>query len=162
MHFVSNVDGHDIASVLSRVAPAETLFIVASKTFTTQETMANAATAKAWFLAGGGREADIAAHFVAATTNVEAAARFGITTTFGFRDWVGGRYSLWSAIGLPIAIAVGARAFASCSPARGRWTSTSRPRRSRRTCRCCSASSTSGTATSTASRAAASRRTTTA
>jgi glucose-6-phosphate isomerase len=111
MHFVSNVDGHDIASVLSRVAPAETLFIVASKTFTTQETMANAATAKAWFLAGGGEEADIAAHFVAATTNVEAAARFGITRTFGFRDWVGGRYSLWSAIGLPIANAVGATGF---------------------------------------------------
>jgi glucose-6-phosphate isomerase len=111
MHFVSNVDGHDIASVLGRVAPAETLFVVASKTFTTQETMANAATAKAWFLAGGGREADIAAHFVAATTNVDAAARFGITTTFGFRDWVGGRYSLWSAIGLPIAIAVGAAGF---------------------------------------------------
>jgi glucose-6-phosphate isomerase len=111
MHFVSNVDGHDIASVLSRVAPAETLFVVASKTFTTQETMANAATAKAWFLAGGGSESDVAAHFVGATTNVEAAARFGIATTFGFRDWVGGRYSLWSAIGLPIAIAIGAAGF---------------------------------------------------
>ena len=109
LHFVSNVDGHDIASVLRRVAPAETLFIVASKTFTTQETMANAATAKAWFLGGGGGE--VAEHFVAATTNVEAAARFGITRTFGFRDWVGGRYSLWSAIGLPIAIAVGAAGF---------------------------------------------------
>jgi glucose-6-phosphate isomerase len=109
LHFVSNVDGHDIASVLGRVAPAETLFIVASKTFTTQETMANAATAKAWFLAGGGGE--VAEHFVAATSNVEAAARFGITRTFGFRDWVGGRYSLWSAIGLPIAIAVGAAGF---------------------------------------------------
>jgi glucose-6-phosphate isomerase len=108
-HFVSNVDGHDIASVLGRVAPAETLFIVASKTFTTQETMANAATAKAWFLEGSGGE--VAEHFVAATTNVEAAARFGITRTFGFRDWVGGRYSLWSAIGLPIAIAVGAAGF---------------------------------------------------
>ena len=77
LHFVSNVDGHDIASVLRRVAPAETLFIIASKTFTTQETMANAATAKAWFLEGGG--GDVAEHFVAATTNVEAAARFGIT-----------------------------------------------------------------------------------
>src|SRR6185295_15485866 len=111
LHFVSNVDGHDIASVLGRIAPAETLFIVASKTFTTQETMANAATAKAWFLAGGGSESEIAEHFVAATTNVDAAARFGVTTTFGFRDWVGGRYSLWSAIGLPIAIAVGAAGF---------------------------------------------------
>ncbi|MEP7301908.1 MAG: glucose-6-phosphate isomerase [Caldimonas sp.] len=108
-HFVSNVDGHDIASVLRRTAPEETLFIVASKTFTTQETIANAATAKAWFLAGnGGRIED---HFVAATTNVDAAARFGITRTFGFWDWVGGRYSLWSAIGLPIAIAVGAAGF---------------------------------------------------
>ncbi len=109
LHFVSNVDGHDIASVLQKVKPAETLFIVASKTFTTQETMANAATAKAWFLEGGGT--DIAGHFVAATTHVEAAARFGITRTFGFRDWVGGRYSLWSAIGLPIAIAIGAEGF---------------------------------------------------
>jgi len=109
LHFVSNVDGHDIASVLGRVAPAETLFIIASKTFTTQETMANAATAKAWFLEGGG--SDVAEHFVAATTNEEAAARFGITRTFGFRDWVGGRYSLWSAIGLPIAVAVGAAGF---------------------------------------------------
>jgi glucose-6-phosphate isomerase len=111
MHFVSNVDGHDIASVLRRVAPGETLFVIASKTFTTQETMANAATAKAWFLAGGKDAGAIAEHFVAATTNVEAAARFGITRTFGFRDWVGGRYSLWSAIGLPIAMAVGAAAF---------------------------------------------------
>ena len=108
-HFVSNVDGHDIASVLRRVAPAETLFIVASKTFTTQETMANAATAKAWFLEGGG--SDIADHFVAATSNVEAAARFGISRTFGFWDWVGGRYSLWSAIGLPLAIAIGSAGF---------------------------------------------------
>ena len=109
MHFVSNVDGHDIASVLRRTTPAETLFIVASKTFTTQETIANAETAKAWFLEGGG--APIEDHFVAATSNVDAAARFGITRTFGFWDWVGGRYSLWSAIGLPIAIAVGADNF---------------------------------------------------
>ena len=108
-HFVSNVDGHDIAGVLARCEPAETLFIVASKTFTTQETMANAETAKAWFLAGGGSRVED--HFAAATTNVEAAARFGIDTTFGFWDWVGGRYSLWSAIGLPIAIAIGAAGF---------------------------------------------------
>ncbi|HEX2542998.1 MAG TPA: glucose-6-phosphate isomerase [Caldimonas sp.] len=108
-HFVSNVDGHDIASVLQRCDPAETLFIVASKTFTTQETMANADTAKAWFLAAGG--SPIEDHFVATTTHVEAAARFGIGTTFGFWDWVGGRYSLWSAIGLPIAIALGADGF---------------------------------------------------
>ncbi|MDH4289002.1 MAG: glucose-6-phosphate isomerase [Aquincola sp.] len=109
MHFVSNVDGHDLTRVLMRVNARETLFIVASKTFTTQETMANAEAARAWFLAQGG--SDVAKHFVATTTNVEAAARFGITTTFGFWDWVGGRYSLWSAIGLPIAIAIGAANF---------------------------------------------------
>ena len=108
-HFVSNVDGHDIAPVLRRLDPARTLFIVASKTFTTQETMANANAARAWFVAHGGT--DIARHFVATTTNVEAAARFGITRTFGFWDWVGGRYSLWSAIGLPVAIAIGAEHF---------------------------------------------------
>lgn len=108
-HFVSNVDGHDISTVLSRLKPAETLFIVASKTFTTQETMANAQLARAWFEARGGT--DIARHFVATTTNVEAAAAFGITTTFGFWDWVGGRFSLWCAIGLPIAVAIGADHF---------------------------------------------------
>ena len=104
-HFVSNVDGHDIAPVLRKLRPAETLFIVASKTFTTQETMANAQAAKAWFLANGGT--DVQRHFVATTTNVKAAAEFGISTTFGFWDWVGGRYSLWSAVGLPIALAIG-------------------------------------------------------
>ncbi|HSV78837.1 MAG TPA: glucose-6-phosphate isomerase [Ramlibacter sp.] len=108
-HFVSNVDGHDIAPVLRRLDPRETLFIVASKTFTTQETMANADVARRWFLMRGG--VDIARHFVAATTNVPAAAEFGIATTFGFQDWVGGRYSLWSAIGLPLAIAIGADGF---------------------------------------------------
>ena len=101
----SDVDGHDIAPVLRQLRPAETLFIVASKTFTTQETMANAQAAKAWFLANGG--SDVQRHFVAATTNVKAAAEFGITTTFGFWDWVGGRYSLWSSVGLPIALAIG-------------------------------------------------------
>ncbi len=104
-HFVSNVDGHDIAPVLPRLEPQSTLFVIASKTFTTQETMANAEVARQWFVANGGR--DIASHFVATTTNVQAAAAFGITTTFGFWDWVGGRYSMWSAIGLPIAIAIG-------------------------------------------------------
>ena len=108
-HFVSNVDGHDIAPVLRRLKPQETLFIIASKTFTTQETMANAQVAKAWFLQQGG--SDIARHFVATSTNVKAAADFGVTTTFGFWDWVGGRYSLWSAIGLPIALAIGADNF---------------------------------------------------
>jgi glucose-6-phosphate isomerase len=108
-HFVSNVDGHDITPVLEHLRPESTLFIVASKTFTTQETMANAAVARRWFLDQGGR--DIARHFVGTTTNLSAAAAFGITTTFGFWDWVGGRYSMWSAIGLPIAIAIGAEHF---------------------------------------------------
>ncbi|WP_290871459.1 glucose-6-phosphate isomerase [Aquabacterium sp.] len=108
-HFVSNVDGQDLAAVLQKVKPATTLFIVASKTFTTQETMANAQAAKQWFLDAGGT--DLATHFVATTTNVEAAAEFGVTTTFGFWDWVGGRYSLWSSIGLPIALALGSANF---------------------------------------------------
>ncbi len=109
MHFVSNVDGHDIAPLLARLDARHTLFIIASKTFTTQETMANAQAAKAWFLAQGG--SDTARHFVGVTTNLSAAAAFGISTTFGFWDWVGGRYSLWSAIGLPIAITIGAPGF---------------------------------------------------
>ena len=109
LHFVSNVDGHDITPVLRHLNPHDTLFIVASKTFTTQETMANAHAARAWFLAQGGQ--DIAQHFVAATTNVEAARQFGIEHCFGFWDWVGGRYSLWSAIGLPIALAIGSEHF---------------------------------------------------
>ena len=108
-HFVANVDGHDIMPVLRQLKPAETLFVIASKTFTTQETMANARVAKAWFIAHGGT--DTAKHFVATTTHVKAAAEFGIRTTFGFWDWVGGRYSLWSAIGLPIALAIGADHF---------------------------------------------------
>jgi glucose-6-phosphate isomerase len=108
-HFVSNVDGHDIAPVLERLNPATTLVIVASKTFTTQETLANANVAREWFIANGGT--DVASHFVGVTTNIEAAAKFGITTTFGFWDWVGGRYSLWSAIGLSLAIAIGADGF---------------------------------------------------
>ena len=109
LHFVSNVDGHELAATLRGLNPRNTLFLVASKTFTTAETMMNASSAKAWFLTGGGT--DVARHFCALTTNVEAAAAFGITTTFGFWDWVGGRYSLWSAIGLPIAIAIGSAGF---------------------------------------------------
>jgi glucose-6-phosphate isomerase len=108
-HFVSNVDGHELAATLKRVKPESTLFLVASKTFTTIETMTNAQSAKAWFESHGGT--DIARHFCALTTNVAAANAFGITTTFGFWDWVGGRYSLWSAIGLPLAIAIGAQGF---------------------------------------------------
>lgn len=109
LRFVSNIDGHDLSAVLHGLNPVETLFVIASKTFTTQETLANAQAAKAWFLAQGGR--DVSKHFVATTTNVKAAAAFGITTTFGFWDWVGGRYSIWSAIGLPIALAIGAENF---------------------------------------------------
>jgi glucose-6-phosphate isomerase len=110
MHFVSNVDGHDLAAVLRKVKAQSTLFIIASKTFTTIETIQNATSARDWAL----REApglDVSQHFVGVTTNLEAAAKFGIQTTFGFWDWVGGRYSMWSAIGLPIAIAVGADNF---------------------------------------------------
>ncbi|WP_138514446.1 glucose-6-phosphate isomerase [Rhodoferax bucti] len=109
LHFVSNVDGHELAAKLPHLKPESTVFLIASKTFTTIETMTNAASAKAWFLTQGGT--DIARHFAALTTNVAAANAFGITTTFGFWDWVGGRYSMWSAIGLPIAIAVGAQGF---------------------------------------------------
>ena len=108
-HFVSNVDGHELSAVLKQVKPQSTLFLIASKTFTTIETMTNARSAREWFAAQGGK--DIARHFAALTTNVAAANDFGITTTFGFRDWVGGRYSMWSAIGLPIAIAIGAQGF---------------------------------------------------
>ncbi len=104
---------HDIAPLLQKLNAKQTLFIIASKTFTTQETMANAAAARAWFVQQGGSDVarPISRHFAATTTNVQAAAEFGISTTFGFWDWVGGRYSLWSAIGLPIAIAVGAQNF---------------------------------------------------
>jgi glucose-6-phosphate isomerase len=108
-HFVSNVDGHELAATLQHLKPQSTLFLIASKTFTTIETMTNAHSAKAWFLAQGGL--DTARHFAALTTNVAAAEAFGVSTTFGFWDWVGGRYSLWSAIGLPVAIAIGAEGF---------------------------------------------------
>ncbi len=109
LHFVSNVDGSDIAETLKQVQPETTLFLIASKTFTTQETMANAASARSWFLAAAGNEAHVAKHFAAMSTNAEKVSAFGIDTSnmFGFWDWVGGRYSLWSAIGLSIAVAVG-------------------------------------------------------
>ncbi len=108
-HFVSSVDGHELSQVLRQVQPESTLFLIASKSFTTLETMTNARSAKAWFEAKGGR--DIARHFCALTSNVEAAREFGIGTTFDFWDWVGGRYSMWSSIGLPIAIAIGPQRF---------------------------------------------------
>jgi glucose-6-phosphate isomerase len=109
MHFVSNVDGTHIAETLKKIKAGETLFIVASKTFTTQETMANAAAAKKWLVEELGSEEAVAKHFCALSTNAEAVKKFGISeeNMFPFRDWVGGRYSLWSAIGLSIALAVG-------------------------------------------------------
>lgn len=108
-HFVSNVDGHELAAVLQGLQPERTLFLIASKTFSTTETMTNARSALAWFRAQGG--VDVARHFAALTANGAAAAEMGMQTTFGFWDWVGGRYSLWSAIGLPLAIAIGAQGF---------------------------------------------------
>ena len=111
MHFVSNVDGHDIDAALAVVDPETTLFIIASKTFTTGETMLNAHTARRWFLAHArvAGDAALARHFVAVSTNTGAIEAFGIDAAnmFPFWDWVGGRYSVWSAIGLPIALAVG-------------------------------------------------------
>ena len=109
MHFVSNVDGTHIVEALKQTDPETTLFIVASKTFTTQETLANARTARDWLLEHARNETAVAKHFVAVSTNAQAVSAFGIDTTnmFEFWDWVGGRYSLWSAIGLPIALFVG-------------------------------------------------------
>ena len=109
VHFVSNVDGADIQETLRDVNAETTLFIVASKTFTTHETMRNAQTARRWFVAQSKDEAQIAKHFVAISTNAAAVTQFGISTDtmFEFWDWVGGRYSLWSSIGLPICLAVG-------------------------------------------------------
>ena len=108
VHFVSNVDGNHIAEVLKNLNPETTLFIIASKTFTTQETMTNADSAKAWFLKSGKQE-EVAKHFVALSTNTNAVKIFGIAeeNIFEFWDWVGGRYSLWSAIGLSIVLSVG-------------------------------------------------------
>jgi glucose-6-phosphate isomerase len=108
-HFVSNVDGTHVSEVLKRVDPETTLFCVASKTFTTQETLTNALSARRWLVAALGSEAAVRAHFVALSTNAKAVSEFGIDTAnmFEFWDWVGGRYSLWSAIGLPIACVLG-------------------------------------------------------
>lgn len=109
MHFVSNVDGTYIAEVLKKVNPETTLFLVASKTFTTQETMTNAHSARDWFLKAAGDEKHVAKHFAALSTNAKAVGEFGIDTAnmFEFWDWVGGRYSLWSAIGLSIVLSIG-------------------------------------------------------
>ena len=113
LHFVSNVDGSHITKVLENLNPATTLFIIASKTFTTQETLANAHTARDWFMESANDEQHVASHFVALSTNREAVTAFGIdeANMFAFWDWVGGRYSLWSAIGLSVACAVGFERF---------------------------------------------------
>ncbi len=109
LHFVSNVDGSHLAETLKKVDPETTLFMIASKTFTTQETMANAYSARDWFLNNGGTKDEVAKHFIAISTNETGVSEFGIDTNnmFEFWDWVGGRYSLWSAIGLSIACGVG-------------------------------------------------------
>ncbi len=109
IHFVSNVDGTHLAETLEWLDPETTLFVIASKTFTTQETLANAHSARRWFLETAGDAAHIARHFVAVSTNEAEVRKFGIDpeNMFGFWDWVGGRYSLWSAIGLPIALGIG-------------------------------------------------------
>ncbi|MBC8155294.1 MAG: glucose-6-phosphate isomerase [Bacteroidetes bacterium] len=109
VHYVSNVDGAHIYEALQAVDPETTLFMIASKTFTTQETMTNAHSARDWFLEHGGNDGDVARHFVALSTNRDAVTTFGIDpeNMFGFWDWVGGRYSLWSAIGLSIACYIG-------------------------------------------------------
>ncbi|MFA6085144.1 glucose-6-phosphate isomerase [Mucilaginibacter sp.] len=109
LHFVSNVDGTHIAETLKGLNAETTLFLIASKTFTTQETMGNAHSARDWFIENGGKDEDVAKHFAALSTNSEGVEKFGIDTKnmFEFWDWVGGRYSLWSAIGLSIALSVG-------------------------------------------------------
>jgi len=112
-HFVSNVDPAHLDQVLAQMNPATTLFVIASKTFTTLETRLNADAARRWFLASGGNEDDVSRHFVSVTTNLEEAGKFGISpdNIFPMWDWVGGRYSLWSAIGLPIALGTGMSSF---------------------------------------------------
>ncbi len=112
MHFMSNIDGDHVQEILDRVQPETTLFIVSSKSFSTQETLTNALTCRRWFL-GTANESAVARHFVSVSANVKAAEEFGIRAenVFGFWDWVGGRYSLWSAIGLPIALYLGMEQF---------------------------------------------------
>ncbi|MGN0920485.1 MAG: glucose-6-phosphate isomerase [Cellvibrio sp.] len=113
MHYVSNIDGVQIADVLAKLNPETTLFVISSKTFTTQETMTNARTAQAWFLKAAGDKAAIAKHFVAVSTNRKLVTEFGIAeeNIFDMWDWVGGRFSLWSAIGLPIVLSLGFETF---------------------------------------------------
>ena len=148
-HFVSNVDGAHIHDVLQALDPPRTLVIIASKTFTTIETMTNARTAQAWLQATLGEFAG--GHFAAVSTALDKTAASGIdpARVFGFWDWVGGRYSVWGAVGLPVMIAVGPKQLRRVPDRRARdGPAFPRPRRCRRTCRCCSGSSASGTATS--------------
>ena len=154
--FVSNVDGTDFWEATHDLDPAETLFVISSKTFTTLETLTNARSAREWSLAGlGGDESAVAKHFVAVSTNATEVAKFGIDTAnmFEFWDWVGGRYSYDSAIGLSLMVAIGHEQFARDArrlPQHRR----ALPHRAVRvaTCPCCSASSASGTTTSSARR----------
>lgn len=113
LHFVSNIDGTHLAEATRNADPETTLFLIASKTFTTAETTTNANSAKTWFLENGGSQDAIAKHFVALSTNKEEVTKFGIDSAnmFGFESWVGGRYSVWSAIGLSVAIYIGYKNF---------------------------------------------------
>ena len=150
LRFVSNVDGTDFAEAVRDLNPAETLFIISSKTFTTLETMTNAHTAREWSLAGlNGDETSVAEHFVAVSTNAKEVAKFGIDTAnmFEFWDWVGGRYSMDSAIGLSTMIAIGPDNFRSMLAGFHQWTSTSARLRSTGTCPCFWACLLSGTRT---------------
>ena len=108
-YFVSNIDGTDLAEILKKITPDETIFLIASKTFTTQETMTNAHSAREWFMKTAKDEKAVAKHFVALSTNEKDVEAFGIDkeNMFVFWDWVGGRYCLWSAIGLSIALTIG-------------------------------------------------------
>ena len=110
LHFVPNIDGHAISTTLAGLNPETALFVLASKSFTTRETLSNGETARSWFLERTNRADALPRHFVAVTANAEAARAFGLPpeNLFPMWDWVGGRYSLWSAAGLPIALALGA------------------------------------------------------
>jgi glucose-6-phosphate isomerase len=146
--FVSNIDGTDFAEAVVDLKPEETLFIISSKTFTTLETMTNAHTAREWALKGlGGDEKAVAKHFVAVSTNAAEVSKFGIDTAnmFGFWDWVGGRYSMDSAIGLSTVLAIGPENFRAMLGDFTRWTNMSAPLHSNATFRRCSACSAFGT-----------------
>ena len=137
LHCVSNVDGVELSEALEEVNPATTLFVICSKTFTTQETLANANAAREWLIGELGEKA-IGHHFVAVSTNHKAMDAFGIApeSRFTMWDWVGGRYSLWSTVGLSIALSLGMDQFELMLQAATRWTSISVRRRSSATCPC--------------------------